>query len=124
MTLADTDRIEVLLHEYQADVGTSAYTDLETEGVTRADNYVTRYIKKKLPDYTIIGTEDDIIDAATLRAAGVILTVLKSNDEKSSQAVTEWFKECDEALDSFIENELTDEDEDLTVNTAFSIEFD
>lgn len=123
MTYADTDRIETLLHEYQADVGASAYTDLESEGVTRGDNYVTRYIKKKLPNYSITESEKDIIDAATLRAAGVILTVLKSNDEKASQAVTEWFKEADDALDSFIASELAKEDNDESVNASYSVSF-
>lgn len=124
MAYVDTDRMEVLLYEYTQDVESTSYTDMETEGVTQGDNWVTRYVNKNLPDYNITGSEDAIIDAATLYATASILILLNSDVEKEPFIIGKWMDEAKEALDLFIDIELEDEDEpdpDKPVYTTFSV---
>lgn len=124
----DTNRLEVMLREYTLNEDSEAYSDLETEGILQGENWVTRYLHKHLPTYTIPGSSVPaaIVDAATFRSAAAILTVLSSNHEQINAAVKSWQIEAQECLDSFIDDYLSDEEEpDPTkhVASAVSISF-
>lgn len=122
MTMADETRLNILLKEYIQSEEDTAYNGAETEGITQGENWVTRYIKKHLPAYSIVGTEQDIIDAATLRSASAILKILQSNHDKLSPTVVEWDKEAQECLDLFIEAyETTNEKSSDGANILISV---
>jgi hypothetical protein len=123
MVYVDTDRLNTLLKEYVQNEDETAYADLETEGITQGEGWVKRYLKKHLPNYTILGTEDEVVDAATFRSAAAILIVLSSNHEQINAAVKSWQDEAKDCLDDFVSRELAEDEEpkpDTLVFTTYS----
>ena len=115
MVYVDTTRLDTLLKEYMQNEDETAYATLETEGISQGENWVARYLKQKLPSYTIPSSPsvppDEVVDAATFRSAAAILIVLSSNHENINAAVKSWQDEAKECLDSFIATELADNEE-------------
>lgn len=115
MVYVDTSRLNILLKEYVQHEDSTAYTDLESEGITQGEGWVQRYLKKHLSSYTIPSSPslppNEVIDAATLRSAAAILIVLSANHENINSAVKLWQDEAKECLDDFIDSELADDEE-------------
>lgn len=115
MVYVDTNRLNILLKEYVQHEDSTAYTDLESEGITQGEGWVQRYLKKHLSSYTVPSSPslppNEVIDAATLRSAAAILIVLSSNHENINSAVKLWQDEAKECLDDFIDSELADDEE-------------
>ncbi len=115
MVYVDTTRLNILLKEYVQHEDSTAYTDLESEGITQGEGWVQRYLKKHLSSYTIPSSPslppNEVIDAATLRSAAAILIVLSANHENINSAVKLWQDEAKECLDDFIDSELADDEE-------------
>ena len=127
MVYVDTTRLNILLKEYVQHEDNTAYTDLESEGITQGEGWVQRYLKKHLSSYTIPSSPslppNEVIDAATLRSAAAILIVLSANHENINSAVKLWQDEAKECLDDFIDSELADDEEpspDQPVYTTYS----
>lgn len=127
MVYVDTTRLNILLKEYVQHEDSTAYTDLESEGITQGEGWVQRYLKKHLSSYTIPSSPslppNEVIDAATLRSAAAILIVLSANHENINSAVKLWQDEAKECLDDFIDSELADDEEpspDQPVYTTYS----
>lgn len=115
MVYVDTNRLNILLKEYVQHEDSTAYTDLESEGITQGEGWVQRYLKKHLSSYTVPSSPslppNEVIDAATLRSAAAILIVLSANHENINSAVKLWQDEAKECLDDFIDSELADDEE-------------
>lgn len=127
MVYVDTTRLAILLKEYMQHEDTTAYSDLESEGIKQGEGWVQRYLKKHLSSYTIPTSPstppDMVVDAATFRSAAAILIVLSSNHENINSAVKSWQDEAKECLDDFIATQLADDDEpepDTLIFTTYS----
>ena len=108
MAYADTNRLDILLKEY--DYASDA--DLVTEGCTQGDNHVDRYINENIRDYTLpTPTPQDFIDAATLFTASAILDILLSNQAQRSPAAVKWEEEALEILRGYVDQYLSDNDD-------------
>jgi hypothetical protein len=115
MTIADEDRLEVLLKEYNY----ANDEDLVTEGISQGDNFVIRFLDKELPNYEIPETPPDIlIDAATLYTGMAVLDILLSNQDKRSPTAIKWEEEAKECLEMFVS---TYEVEESTLGTNIGI---
>jgi|WetSurMetagenome_2_1015567.scaffolds.fasta_scaffold1048308_1 hypothetical protein len=124
-TYTDTDRLEILLKKYVQQESPTALTELEDEIISMAEGWVKRYLTKNLPGYTEPSTiPDEMVDAATFRAAGEGMIILNAGDKEGANAVTEWFKSATDALDAYIESELEEDDEqepNKPVFTTYSV---
>jgi hypothetical protein len=127
MVYVDTTRLNILLKEYVQHEDSTAYTDLESEGIKQGEGWVQRYLKKHLSSYTIPTSPstppDMVVDAATFRSAAAILIVLSSNHEQINSAVKSWQDEAKECLDDFIATQLAEDDEpepDTPIFTTYS----
>ena len=118
MAYADTNRLGVLLKEYNY----ADDSDLITEGCTQGDNRVDRFISNNLSDYTpSTTTPQEFIDAGTLFSAAAILNILLSNQDKLSPTAVKWEEEALEILQGFVDDQLSDEED--TGNRGSPIRF-
>jgi len=118
MAYADTNRLAVLLKEYNY----ADDSDLITEGCTQGDNRVDRFISNNLSDYTPpTTTPQEFIDAGTLFSAAAILNILLSNQDKLSPTAVKWEEEALEILQGFVDDQLSDEED--TGNRGSPIRF-
>ncbi len=108
MAYADTNRLGVLLKEYNY----ADDSDLITEGCTQGDNRVDRFISNNLSDYTpSTTTPQEFIDAGTLFSAAAILNILLSNQDKLSPTAVKWEEEALEILQGYVDSYLGDEED-------------
>jgi len=118
MAYADTNRLGVLLKEYNY----ADDSDLITEGCNQGDNRVDRFISNNLSDYTpSTTTPQEFIDAGTLFSAAAILNILLSNQDKLSPTAVKWEEEALEILQGFVDDQLSDEED--TGNRGSPIRF-
>ena len=118
MAYADTNRLAVLLKEYNY----ADDSDLVVEGCTQGDNRVDRFISNNLSDYTpSTTTPQEFIDAGTLFSAAAILNILLSNQDKLSPTAVKWEEEALEILQGFVDDQLSDEED--TGNRGSPIRF-
>ena len=118
MAYADTNRLAVLLKEYNY----ADDSDLITEGCTQGDNRVDRFISNNLSDYTpSTTTPQEFIDAGTLFSAAAILNILLSNQDKLSPTAVKWEEEALEILQGYVDEYLSDEED--TGNRGSPIRF-
>ena len=105
MAYADTNRLEVLLKEYQY----ASDSDLITEGSTQGDNRVDRYISRNIKNYAApVTTPQEFIDAGTLYTASAILDILLSNQDKRSPSAIRWEEEADQIMEGYVEEYLSE----------------
>ncbi len=108
MAYADTNRLEVLLKEYQY----ASDNDLTVEGCTQGDNRVDRYITRNIKNYTAPATTpQEFIDAGTLYTATAILDILLSNQDKRSPSAIRWEEEANEIMSGYVEEYLSENDD-------------
>lgn len=120
MTMADDDRLNVLMKNYDW----TSTPGLYEEGITQGDRKVKRYLKKYIVDYEIPNTDvpEEFVDAATFFSAAAMLRILNSDRENKVQTVVDWEDAAEEALDAFIAD--YDDDQDKTergVKIGFSV---
>ena len=108
MAYADTNRLEVLLKEYQY----ASDSDLITEGSTQGDNRVDRYISRNIKNYAApVTTPQEFIDAGTLYTASAILDILLSNQDKRSPSAIRWEEEANEIMSGYVDTYLSENDD-------------
>lgn len=108
MAYADTNRLEVLLKEYQY----ASDSDLITEGSTQGDNRVDRYISRNIKNYAApVTTPQEFIDAGTLYTAAAILDILLSNQDKRSPSAIRWEEEANEIMSGYVDTYLSENDD-------------
>lgn len=118
MAYVDTNRLAVLLKEYNY----ADDSDLITEGCTQGDNRVDRYIANNISDHTTpTPTPQEFIDAGTLFSAAAILNILLSNQDKLSPTAVKWEEEALEILQGYVDEYLSDEED--TGNRGSPIRF-
>ncbi len=118
MAYADTNRLAVLLKEYNY----ADDSDLIVEGCTQGDNRVDRFINQNISDFeTPTSTPQEFIDAGTLFSAAAILNILLSNQDKLSPTAVKWEEEALEILQGYVDSYLGDEED--TGNRGSPIRF-
>lgn len=118
MAYADTNRLTVLLKEYNY----ADDSDLITEGCTQGDNRVDRFINQNISNFTTpTPTPQEFIDAGTLFSAAAILNILLSNQDKLSPTAVKWEEEALEILQGYVDSYLGDEED--TGNRGSPIRF-
>lgn len=108
MAYADTNRLSVLLKEYQY----ANDSNLLNEGCTQGDNRVDRFINENIRDFTTpTPIPQDFIDAGTLFTASAILDILLTNQEKRSPIAIKWEQDALDILQGYVNQYLSDNDD-------------